>query len=137
MSEWNYEKHFLARRASGEAAVGLGGDVCKRAAGYLDDALDEIERLRGLADDPAAVDIVARELCDSARLPGVWEMTDEFDRDSFRKGASSLLHAALNPEGGARIEAGRIGAGDVEFGRIRVGRSDGEIATDPEDGEQA
>lgn len=100
MSEWTDEKHHEARQAAGEVAVRRGGGACEDVADYLDDALDEIERLRGLADDPTAVDVLAREICEAARLPGVWDMTDEFDRESFREEARRILRAVLNPEVG-------------------------------------
>lgn len=117
MSTWTNEKHEAARVLANTESLESVGDVERTGAllqalakierlrvlartNALRQALDEIERLRGLADDPAAVDLVARELCDSARLPGAWDMSDEFDRESFRKEASNLLRAALSPEEG-------------------------------------
>ena len=97
MIKWTDERHHEARQAAGEFAVRRGGGACEDVADYLDDALNEIERLRGLADDPVAVDVVAREVCEAARMPGAWDMSDEFDRDSFREEASRILRAALNP----------------------------------------
>ena len=93
MSEWTDARHQAARQVASEGATPW-------AAVYLGVALDEIERLRGLADDPSAVDIVAREICEAARLPGVWDMSDEFDRESFRRTARRILRAALNLEDG-------------------------------------
>lgn len=106
MSDWTHEKHFLARQASVEVIAHPGGDVCERAADYLGDALDEIERLRSIAGDPDAIERAAKAVCDApsnGNGVGYWQYrTNETVRDWYRDDARAALRAALSPEDGEK-----------------------------------
>lgn len=102
MSEWNYERHDDARWVAEN-----GGDDL---APYLAAALDEIERMRALQEDPDAIERAVQAMMRADRdftgRDTEWDETvryadwDDEEIAGFERDARVALRAALNSEDG-------------------------------------